>query len=144
MPSLAAVFSCVVAAAGEEVMWEADRPYLKVRLHGNAEIKCCYASAQPLTATWVQINGTWGTHAMSPSDHVTQGSKIMGASMCSTLVLTEVQLGDAGLYQCLLNSSSVQLRSHGTYLHVYSKCSSYWPGWVGHGDTSALSAANTL
>lgn len=133
---------CAVAAAGGEVMLEADRPYLKVRLHGKAEMKCCYTSAQPLTATWVHTNGTWGPRVMSPSDHVTQRSKILGASTCSTLELKSVQLEDAGLYQCLLANGNTQQRSHGTYLHVYSKCPH--PGFPTHGDAAALSTANTL
>lgn len=128
-------------------MLEADKPYLKVRLHGVAEVECCYTSAQPLTTTWVRINGTGGFQFMNPSDHVTQGSKIMGTTTCNTMVLKSVQLSDAGLYQCLLNNSNTNQRSHGTYLHVSSKCSSSWPGGgVSHrdGDTLALSTANTL
>lgn len=105
-------------------MLEADKPYLKVRLLRVAEMECCYTSVKPLTATWVQINGTGGIQVMNPSDHVTQGSKIMGTTECNTMVLKSVQLSDAGLYQCLLNNSNTNLRSHGTYLHVYSKCSS--------------------
>lgn len=109
-------------------MLEADKPYLKVRLHGAAEVECCYTYAEPLTATWVQLNGTRGIQVRNPSDLVTQGSKTMGTTKCSTMVLKWVQLSDAGLYQCLLNNSHIDQRSHGTYLHVYSKCCSYWPG----------------
>lgn len=109
-------------------MLEADKPYLKVRLHSVAEVECCYIFGEPLTATWVQLNGSREVQVMNPSDHVTQGSKILGSTKCSTLVLKSVQLSDAGLYQCLLNNSNVHQRSHGTYLHVYSKCCSYWPG----------------
>lgn len=113
-------------------MLEADKPYLRVRLHGVAEVECCYTSAEPLTATWVKNNGTKDIKRLNPLDHVTKGSKNMGTTKCSMLVLKSVELSDAGLYQCLLNNSITEQLSHGTYLHVYSKCSSYWPGWVRH------------
>ncbi|XP_003976934.2 B-cell antigen receptor complex-associated protein alpha chain [Takifugu rubripes] len=121
MWTLTNVFFCslAVVVAQEEVTLEADKPYLRVRLHGVAEVECCYTSAEPLTATWVRRNGTRGNKFLNPSDHVTKGSKNMGTTKCSMLVLKSVELSDAGLYQCLLNNSNTEQLSYGTYLHVY-------------------------
>lgn len=40
---------------------------------------------------------------------------------CSNLRLTDIQLNDTGLYQCILNASGNAVLTPGTYLQVYGK-----------------------
>lgn len=109
-------------------MLEADRPYLKVQLNGPAELECCYTFAGSLTATWVIIvnrNVTISLQSVKYSDLVITGERKKDTekgSVCGILLLKSVQMGDAGLYLCWLNNSNINTFSHGTYLHVYSKC----------------------
>lgn len=119
------MFSHVVVVAKEEVKLEADRPYLKVRLNGQAELECCYTFAGSLTATWVLIvprNLTINLQVVEYSDVVIAEQSLRGTTMCGKLLLKSVQMSDAGLYLCWLNNSNINTFSHGTYLHVYSKC----------------------
>lgn len=106
-------------------MLEADQPYLKVQLNGPAKLDCCYTFAGSLTATWVIIvnrNLTISLQDVKYSDHVIKGKKEKDTTVCSILLLKSVQMSDAGLYLCWLNNSNINTFSHGTYLHVYSKC----------------------
>lgn len=106
-----------------EVKLEADRPYQKVQLGDPAELKCCYSSHDSIPTTWyrfVSRNATLVHQVVNSSRPVT---KEKDGIWCSTLGLESAQLSDTGMYQCFLNSSEIPIFTHGTFLHVYSKCS---------------------
>lgn len=122
------LLSCIVVVAQVEEEWEADRPYQKVRLNNPAVLECCYSGNNSMTVSWVKfvvLDPTVSHQHVNSSSLVTQSKKKDG-SWCNTLSLSSAQLNDSGLYQCYLKKQSkIGTLSHGTFLHVYSKCSEY-------------------
>lgn len=55
------------------------------------------------------------------TDNVTRRVEERSSVCCGVLTLKSAQLEDNGLYQCVLNGSSIELLTHGTYLQVYSE-----------------------
>lgn len=106
-----------------EVELEADQPYRKVRLHDPVELKCCYSSNDSETVTWFKLVSRNITMAHEFINSTTTELIGKGRIRCGTLLFESVQMSDSGLYQCLLNESNIF--SHGTFLHVSSKCSEY-------------------
>lgn len=115
-----------MVVAQEEVNFKVDRLYYNVPHNERADLECCYTTnLESLKPTWVVIvrdgNTTTGPQPVSFSDTVTMGEKKKLNATCGTLSFKTVQMSDIGFYQCWLNSSNIQLFSHGTYLHVYSE-----------------------
>lgn len=116
-----------MAVAENEVYFEGDMPYLKVKLHGEAHLECCYAATSGqgksywLKQTRLMKNQT----KVEPSERISIGSKTIPGNFCGTVSFKYVHLNDTAMYHCYVTKNS-SYRSHGTYMQVYSKCWCVW------------------
>lgn len=128
--------SSVAYAKGDRlrVTLEADRPFIRKMVTDKATLKCCYRTTGGaggvgggVEATWivttVASNSTHNILPLNTSDDrlFLEAARREEGSWCRGLVLMELRLSDAGLYQCFLNSSATKsaILSHGTFLQVY-------------------------
>lgn len=115
--------------AQDEVRLESDRPFLSEMLNGRVVLECCYSCNKDIPEMlWVKrtpaFNRTWLPIAVASSDGVTPKYNVQQSNevkYCGTLTFESVKLNASGLYQCFLNSSTIRIFTHGTYLHVYSE-----------------------
>lgn len=113
-----AIIPSPVGIAQDELMLEADRPFLKAQVWGTAVLDCCHRGG-PMSFTWVK--------RPHPGNNIMEVLQQRGTTeqieeegiFCGTMLFESVQLSDSALYQCMLNDSNVGGLSHGTYLQVY-------------------------
>lgn len=116
-----------MAVAENEVYFERDRPYLKVKLHGRAQLACCHAATSgQLESYWLkQTRLMKNPTKVEPSERISIGSKNISGKFCGTVSFEYVHLNDTAMYHCYVTKNSLH-RSHGTYMQVYSKCWCVW------------------
>ncbi|XP_031708966.1 B-cell antigen receptor complex-associated protein alpha chain [Anarrhichthys ocellatus] len=112
--------SFVVGIAQTTIIFEPDRPFLKLQVHDKADLKCCYTTSDnSVKVHWIKVDGnkTLRTYPLGQTveflQRVPKGNSV---GLCGTLTFNPVKLNDTGFYQCLLKGNIV---SHGTYLQVY-------------------------
>lgn len=111
-----------MAVAGNEVPWKGDRPYLKVAAGDQAELTCCdAANRRQLKSHWIQQTKTGDIIAVQPSEGILIEDTHKSGRFCGKLLFKNAYLNNTGMYHCYKNNSGLD-KSHGTYLHVYSKC----------------------
>lgn len=109
-------------AVAENEVHEGDRPYLKVRLGGQAELKCCDSvNNGKLESHWLKLTKTGNSTRVQPSERISLGVTKASGKFCGTLLFKHVHLNDTGMYHCYRNNSDLN-KSLGTYMQVYSKC----------------------
>ncbi|XP_075907139.1 B-cell antigen receptor complex-associated protein alpha chain [Nelusetta ayraudi] len=122
MWNISYIFLCsfVVAVAENEVYFERDRPYLKVKLHGRAQLECCHAATSGQRESyWLkQTRPLKNLTEVQPSERISIGSKIISGKFCGTVLFEYVHLNDTAMYHCYVTKNSTH-RSYGTYMQVY-------------------------
>lgn len=122
MWNISYIFLCsfVVAVAENEVYFERDRPYLKVKLHERAQLACCHATTSgQLESYWLkQTRLMKNPTKVEPSERISIGSKNISGKFCGTVSFEYVHLNDTAMYHCYVTKNSLH-RSHGTYMQVY-------------------------
>lgn len=111
----------VVVIAHAKVELEADIPFLRVRINGKADLKCCFRSKtkELLNLTWVRrinANTTLLPEIVKPPEPVNTSDD---GQFCGTLTFKSVQQNNTGMYQCWLNKTNFFTMTHGTFLQVY-------------------------
>lgn len=116
-----------MAVAENEVYFEKDMPYLKVKLHGPAHLECCYAATSgELEPHWLkQTKPMKNLTSVEPSERISFGNKNTPGKFCGTVSFKYVHLNDTAMYHCYMTKNRTH-RSHGTYMQVYSKCWCVW------------------
>lgn len=116
-----------MAVAENEVYFESDRPYLKVKLHGQAQLECCCAATSGQREYyWLkQTRPMKNLTKVEPSEHISVESKTISGKFCGMVLFKYVHLNDTAMYHCYMTKNSTH-RSHGTYMQVYSKCWCVW------------------
>ncbi|XP_070407235.1 B-cell antigen receptor complex-associated protein alpha chain isoform X2 [Nothobranchius furzeri] len=104
--------SVVGGLASEQVILDADRPFLRVQLYDTATLKCCYKGGSKFL-TWIKRDSSAAKNRVKDTVSEVESDSLH----CSTLTFDKVELNDTGLYQCYLNKSKVE--THGTYMQVY-------------------------
>lgn len=112
-------FSFTVAVAAVNELPRGDRPYLKVKLGGEAKLKCCEDGGRLLVAHWVKETTQRHLTNVQLSERISSGNELTANRFCGTLLFKHVLLNDTGMYKCHKNNS--EQKSPGTYMQVYSK-----------------------
>lgn len=108
-----------MVVAQNDVTLGADRPFLAVQHSLTAHLECCFTTTKDLgKLRWIKRTAIDSVVNISdPLPHK------LSNEWCGHLTIKSVQLNQSGMYHCLINlTESSHLRTHGTYLHVYSEC----------------------
>lgn len=108
-----------------EVRFKNDRPSLILKLGDPATVQCC-CDAVGQTG----VNVTWftrsheGRQELKMLNHTEDISVhgLLSSALCGNISFKSVTMNDTGLYYCSFSQGGRTISSHGTYLHVYSKC----------------------
>ncbi|TRY84528.1 hypothetical protein DNTS_001289 [Danionella cerebrum] len=117
-------WAATAAATSEELRLEADQPLQRVPISHDATVRCCFRWKKRPQVTWIMniqtINHTTVPRAVDLSQRVKHApAEEKHEIKCHKLVLSSVRLEDTGLYQCMLNHSTLLTFSHGTFLQVF-------------------------
>lgn len=119
---LVAIFLFSIASVARGLLTlDADRPFVRKPVSDMATLLCCYHNnGVAVGYTWLVTIGNKSQMVNMSNDRLTsEYAETSKSRSCHNLVLRELQLTDAGFYQCLLDISVKNLTTHGTYLQVY-------------------------
>ncbi|KAF7691885.1 B-cell antigen receptor complex-associated protein alpha chain [Silurus meridionalis] len=101
-----------------------DPPSIRRAILQDASMKCCYTCDIEEEVIWAQ------TLIISPNNSLIMGLNLTNKRFetnqekkpnmhCSNLIIKNIALHDAGLYQCILTQSNNSFFTPGTFLQVY-------------------------
>ncbi|XP_028835519.1 B-cell antigen receptor complex-associated protein alpha chain [Denticeps clupeoides] len=126
MGFLPVLLLCFCAVATQEIHLDKDIPAIHVPINHNASVKCCFSGGGEVNVSWA----VYKVHNRTSSYTNLNNKALKNSSngiVCHNHALNWVQLNDTGLYLCNLLRKGEELKTHGTYLHVYRPIEKFLP-----------------